>query len=59
MNRYKEVQQMMSSIEEDAKKFYESGNKAAGTRLRKAMMDLKNLAQEIRNEVSELKKKEA
>ncbi len=59
MNKYKELQQKLASVEEDAKKFYDSGNKAAGTRLRKAMMELKNMAQDIRTEVSELKKKEA
>ncbi len=57
MNKYKELQQKLASVEEDAKKFYDSGNKAAGTRLRKAMMELKNMAQDIRTEVSELKRK--
>jgi hypothetical protein len=36
-------------------KFYEKGNKAAGTRLRKGMQELKKLAQEIRVEVQERK----
>jgi hypothetical protein len=34
-------------------------NKAAGTRLRKAFQDIKVLAQEGRNEVTELKNKES
>lgn len=59
MKNYRELQNLVESIETDAKKFYESGNKAAGTRLRKAMLDIKERAQDIRNEVSELKKKEA
>jgi archaellum component FlaC len=59
MKNYKALQNLISSIEADARKFYDSGNKAAGTRLRKAMLDIKKLAQDIRNEVSELKKKEA
>ncbi|MEM9738015.1 MAG: histone H1, partial [Bacteroidota bacterium] len=36
-------------------KFYDKGNKAAGVRVRKAMQDLKNQAQEIRIEVRNMK----
>ena len=38
---------------------YTKGNKAAGTRLRKGLQEIKNLAQEIRVDVSEKKKAEA
>ena len=43
------------SLEEDFAKFYKKSNKAAGTRVRKGMQDLKNLAQEIRIEVQNAK----
>ena len=46
-------------IETEAEKFYTKGNKAAGTRLRKGLQEIKNLAQEIRVDVSEKKKAEA
>jgi hypothetical protein len=36
-------------------KFYEKGNKSAGTRVRKHMNELKRKAQEIRKEVQERK----
>jgi len=39
---------------EDVEKF-EDGNKSAGTRIRKNMQDVKNLAQKIRVEVQEMK----
>ena len=39
---------------EDVEKF-EDGNKSAGTRIRKAMQEIKNLAQEVRVEVQEIK----
>ena len=39
---------------EDVEKF-EDGNKSAGTRVRKNMQDVKNLAQQIRVEVQEMK----
>ena len=39
---------------DDVEKF-EDGNKSAGTRIRKNMQDVKNLAQQIRVEVQEMK----
>ena len=39
---------------EDLEKFND-GNKAAGTRVRKNMQDVKNLAQQVRLEVQEMK----
>jgi hypothetical protein len=42
-------------MEADFEKFYEAKNKAAGTRIRKGLMDLKNLAQDIRKEVQDMK----
>ncbi|NTW49604.1 MAG: histone H1 [Chlorobiales bacterium] len=55
MNRYQELKSMVQAMEEDFQKFYEKGNKSAGTRVRKHMSDLKNLAQKIRVEVQEMK----
>lgn len=45
------------SLEGDFQKFYDKGNQAAGTRVRKGMQDLKNLAQNIRVEVQDIKNK--
>ncbi|WP_448518594.1 histone H1 [Rhodoflexus sp.] len=56
MNRFNEIKQLVDSIEADFAKFYEQNNQAAGTRVRKAMLDLKNLAQSIRQNVQEIKK---
>ena len=39
---------------DDVEKF-EDGNKSAGTRIRKNMQDVKNLAQQVRVEVQEMK----
>jgi hypothetical protein len=55
MEKFSKLKQLISGIEADADKFYNSGNGAAGTRVRKAMQDLKGLAQEIRTEVTEKK----
>lgn len=51
MGRFNEVQDLVNSLEADFEKFYDKGNNAAGTRVRKGMQALKNLAQEIRVEV--------
>jgi hypothetical protein len=46
--------QAVESAREDVEKA-KSGNKAACTRVRQAMQDVKNLAQEIRKEMLELR----
>lgn len=56
---FSKVRDLVMSLEGDFKKFYENGNKAAGTRVRKGMLDMKKLAQEIRNEVQGKKNKDA
>lgn len=55
MDKFGKLKELISSVEVDADKFYNKGNAAAGTRVRKAMQDLKNLAQEIRNDVTSIK----
>ncbi|HHP7236981.1 histone H1 [Longibacter sp.] len=56
--RYEELTNTVKEAEEDLMKFYEKGNKAAGTRARKSMMELKKLAHEIRQEIQEIKNDE-
>jgi hypothetical protein len=55
MSRYNELVELVQSFEKDFIKFYDKGNKSAGTRVRKAMNELKRKAQEIRKEVQEIK----
>lgn len=55
MEKFKKLKELVAGVEADASKFYENSNNAAGTRVRKAMQDLKALAQEIRAEVTEKK----
>ncbi|MBC7565648.1 MAG: histone H1 [Pedobacter sp.] len=55
MEKFLKVKELLASVEADAEKFYNAGNSAAGTRVRKAMQDLKVLAQEIRAEVTDKK----
>jgi hypothetical protein len=53
-----EVKNLMSDLEVDLDKFYNKGNKAAGTRARKSLQDLKKLAQDIRLEIQDIKNKD-
>jgi hypothetical protein len=55
MSRFSEVKNLVMNLEADFEKFYDKGNQAAGTRVRKGMQELKNLAQEIRTEVQDKK----
>lgn len=57
MEKYNEMKEFVNSLETDFTKFFASGNKAAGTRLRKAMQQLKSMAQEIRLEIQNAKMK--
>lgn len=55
MEKFAKIKELIASVEADVEKFYNANNGAAGTRVRKGMQDLKNLAQEIRSEVTEKK----
>ncbi|OZC02985.1 histone H1 [Rubricoccus marinus] len=57
-NHYDDLKEMLENSEDDFKKFYEKGNKAAGTRIRKTMQEIKAKAQDIRNDVQEKKNAE-
>ena len=53
-SKMNEMMQTLIETAVDVEKF-EQGNKSAGTRIRKAMQEIKNLAQEVRVEVQEIK----
>ena len=55
MARFDQIKDMVMELEGDFDKFYNKGNSAAGTRVRKGMQDLKTLTQEIRLEVQNTK----
>ena len=54
-NMYSKLQDHVNSLEDDFSKFYDKGNKAAGTRVRKGMQELKQMAQDIRIDVQDKK----
>ena len=52
-----QLQETLDNVQDDAQKFNEKGNKAAGTRVRKGMQTIKALARDVRVAVSEANKK--
>jgi rubrerythrin len=55
MEIFDNIKEIIVEAEEDVSKFYENGNKAAAVRIRKAMQDIKKLAQDLRVHVQETK----
>lgn len=58
MQEFEQLKQLILEAEEDLRKA-EGGNKAAGTRVRKAMQDIKNLAQDVRKKILDLRSDDA
>lgn len=58
MEKYETLYNLLESMKADFEKFYDKGNSAAGTRVRKGLQDLKNLCQEIRLDVQSKKNAE-
>lgn len=59
MEKFEQIKALLEQTQGDAEKFFSKGNSAAGTRVRKAMQELKSLAQEVRTEVQDTKNKTA
>lgn len=54
MQEYEALKTLVAEIEADINKA-EGGNKAAGTRVRKQMQQIKQAAQEVRNRILEIR----
>ena len=52
VQEYETLKRLIAEAEEDIQKA-EGGNKAAGTRVRKTMQDIKNAAQDVRKKILE------
>jgi len=55
MDQFNKLVAHVQSLEADFQKFYEKGQGAAGTRLRKGLSELKKLAQDVRNDIQEVR----
>ena len=56
MEKFNELKTFIANLEEDATKFYEKDNKAAGVRFRQGLQEVKAMAQSLRTDVSEKNK---
>ena len=54
MKNVNRIQEVLNNVQTDVEKFG-NGNKAAGTRIRKAMQEIKTLAQDVRTQVQTIK----
>ena len=54
-NRLEQLISLLENTRNDHDKFFNGNNNAAGTRVRKAMQEVKTLAQELRVEVQDTK----
>ena len=54
-DRFEQLGSFVADMSDDFNKFYGKRNKAAGTRVRKGMQELKKMAQDIRIEVQNQK----
>ena len=57
MEAYEKLKKILAEIDDDMQKAM-GGNRAAGTRIRQAMQDVKEAAQEIRTAILDQRKKE-
>ena len=55
MQKFNDLKSLLEGLEGDADKFFNKGNSAAGTRVRKGLQDLKNLSQDLRLKIQEKK----
>ncbi len=54
MEEYETLKSLVENVADDVSKA-RGGNKAAGTRVRKAMQDIKNAAQTVRKKILEVR----
>jgi hypothetical protein len=57
MEEYEHLKALVEAAAEDVAKA-QGGNKAAGTRVRKSMQDIKNAAQDVRKKILEIRSSE-
>lgn len=53
--KYQQMIEHLKNLENDVHKFYDKEQAAAGTRVRKGLSELKKMAQDMRNEIQDIK----
>lgn len=57
MEKYREIIDLVLSLEDDFVKFYDKKNNSAGVRVRKGLQEVKCIAHEIRKDIQSVKRK--
>ncbi|MEO8210529.1 MAG: histone H1 [bacterium] len=57
MEKFGNLQEILEGMKTDIEKFYEKGQNAAGTRLRKSLNDLRKKSAEIRKDIQDERSK--
>jgi hypothetical protein len=55
MEKFSQLQAILDGMKVDLEKFYNKGQNAAGTRLRKELNNLRKLAADIRKDIQDLR----
>jgi hypothetical protein len=55
MEKFEQLQSLLDGMSTDKEKFYQKGQNAAGTRLRKELNNIRKLAADIRKEIQEIR----
>lgn len=55
MEKLKELKELVATAEKEGALFYDKGNKAAGTRFRNVLQQIKTVATDLRKDVTEKK----
>ena len=56
MESYNKLIEILEEAKKDATKAYDKENVSAGIRIRKLMQEVKDLAQDVRREIAEIRK---
>ncbi len=55
MQKYQDLLSLIQSMENDVKRYYEKGPNNLSVKLRKSLLDVRSLAQDLRGEILEIK----
>jgi hypothetical protein len=56
MEQFEKIKEILEGLNEDVEKFYGKKNGTAGTRVRQGLQEIRKISQEMRLEISAIKK---
>ncbi len=56
MEQFEKIKEILEGLNEDMEKFYVKGNGTAGTRVRQGLQEVRKISQEMRLDISAIKK---